>query len=327
MRGVIVQLRAVLKSTLTGKGYLISASAAGTPAAVAPGANGTVLMADSTKTSGLKWVGESLGLWGDGSDGDHTVTGTESLTRDMYYDTLTVPAGTELKTDNFRIFCKTLCDVQAGGKISNNGVSATGAAAATNAAAGTLARGATGGGSTTTTGNNSGSAAGASLGGNGGIGGTGASGSGGSALAVTAPTATQGTLRSNPQAVTGTYIAGGAVAQVGGGGGGSGGGGDGTAGGGGGAGGGIVLINARELKINGTIEARGGNGWTPLAGNRGGGGAGGGGVLLLNCAVRSGSTTLVAATHVAAGTPGSGTGTGTAGAAGAVGTIRENVWA
>ncbi len=46
----------VFKSTLAAKGDLISASAAATPVAVTVGTNGQVLSADSTQTSGLKWI-------------------------------------------------------------------------------------------------------------------------------------------------------------------------------------------------------------------------------------------------------------------------------
>jgi hypothetical protein len=45
----------MLKSLGTGKGYLITFSAASTPLAIAPGANGTVLIADSTQAGGLRY--------------------------------------------------------------------------------------------------------------------------------------------------------------------------------------------------------------------------------------------------------------------------------
>lgn len=45
----------VLPSTWTGKGALVSASASSTPVAISVGANGSVLVADSTTTSGLAW--------------------------------------------------------------------------------------------------------------------------------------------------------------------------------------------------------------------------------------------------------------------------------
>lgn len=47
----------ILPNTLTTKGDILAASAASTPARVAVGSNGSVLMADSTATSGVSWAG------------------------------------------------------------------------------------------------------------------------------------------------------------------------------------------------------------------------------------------------------------------------------
>src|SRR5437773_12466465 len=46
-------------------------------------------------------------VYGDGSDGAHTVAGTETLTRDVLYTTLTVPAGTTLNTAGFIVRAST----------------------------------------------------------------------------------------------------------------------------------------------------------------------------------------------------------------------------
>lgn len=46
----------VTQGSLTGKGALISATAANTPATVAVGTNGFVLTADSSVAAGIKWT-------------------------------------------------------------------------------------------------------------------------------------------------------------------------------------------------------------------------------------------------------------------------------
>ncbi len=50
---------------------------------------------------------------GDGSDGDVTISSTTTLTRDMYYNNLTVNSGIALNTNGYRIFVK--------GTLTNNG--------------------------------------------------------------------------------------------------------------------------------------------------------------------------------------------------------------
>ena len=47
-----------------------------------------------------------LDIYGDGSDGDISVIGAISLTRDMYYNNLTVFANSQIDTNGFRIFVK-----------------------------------------------------------------------------------------------------------------------------------------------------------------------------------------------------------------------------
>ena len=48
--------------------------------------------------------GESV--YGPGTDGNITITGTVSLNRDMYYNNLTVQAGAQLDTNGYRVFVK-----------------------------------------------------------------------------------------------------------------------------------------------------------------------------------------------------------------------------
>lgn len=70
------------KSTLTTKGDLLGASAASTPARVAVGSDGQILMADSSQTTGLKWSTpvyynvKAYGATGDGSTDDSTAIQT-----------------------------------------------------------------------------------------------------------------------------------------------------------------------------------------------------------------------------------------------------------
>lgn len=60
--------------------------------------------------------------YGDGSGSDHTVSGTENLTADTYYNDLTVPVGTILNTAGYRLYVAgTLTNA---GTIRNNGVNA-----------------------------------------------------------------------------------------------------------------------------------------------------------------------------------------------------------
>lgn len=44
--------------------------------------------------------------FGNGSDGNVTISGTVTLTRDMYYNDLTIPGGTTLNPNGFRVFVK-----------------------------------------------------------------------------------------------------------------------------------------------------------------------------------------------------------------------------
>ena len=60
-------------------------------------------------------------LFGDGSDGNVTVaSGTTTLTRDTFYDNLTINGGATLATASFRVFVKNILDNK--GNINNNGV-------------------------------------------------------------------------------------------------------------------------------------------------------------------------------------------------------------
>jgi hypothetical protein len=76
--------------------------------------------------------GAAAVFFGDGSDGNVTVNGATTLTRDMYYANLTIAAGAALNTAGFRIFVAGTLDLTAApaGGIQCNG-GAGGAAAST----------------------------------------------------------------------------------------------------------------------------------------------------------------------------------------------------
>ena len=108
---------------------------------------------DATKVlNGLgAWVlppgGGSAGFdYGDGSDGSTTISGTTTLTRDMFYTTLTVANGGLLKPNGFRVFASTSIEVQSGGTISTNGgAGGTGVAGSNTTGSGQRGTGGSGG--------------------------------------------------------------------------------------------------------------------------------------------------------------------------------------
>jgi len=269
----------------------------------------------------MSFRGKALGtsVFGSGDDGDVTISsGTTTLSRDMYYNSLVVDSGATLAPAGYRIFVRKFAIIN--GTVQRNGVSATSFTGASALANGTLGSSSAGG-----TGNLANGAAGSALGSGvgvaGGAGGTGASGSGGLGGTVTAVSATQGgsqIVQAAPYNILGVIAV--STTRFNSSSGGGGGGGDSTnRGGGGGSGAGLVLISARHLSGSGSINAIGGAGFTPTTGNCGGGGGGGGGVIVL---LTGNDTTLTSLTlSVAGGTPGSGVGTGTAGAAGTAGRI------
>jgi len=295
--------------------------------------NGHALSSNVVLTAadiGVSTAGNVAVFCGDGSDGNVTISTTVTLTRDMFYDTLTVSSGGTLNTAGFRVHCRTACVVNSGGTISFNGNNATantaGSGVTAKTAGGTNAGGA--GASPTPNGSGGTSNLAASFGGRGGSGG-GVSGSGGPSGTVTALTAAQGgptprTLAAMTAGVTTTAT----PVQFTGGSGGAGGGGTGsggTIGGGGGAGGGVIILNAPAVTNNGTISANGGNGGNGTIGSgtgAGGGGGGGGGAVIIN------ATSFTGTTPVANGGNG-GTKVGTSstdGSAGAAGTVLVTLW-
>lgn len=247
--------------------------------------------------------------------GAQVIAANTTLTADLYCDTLVVNSGAVLTTGGFRIFAKT--SIVNNGTIDRSGNDATGTAATAALTAGTLGPAGAGGAGGTAAGSAGGASA-VALGGTAGAGGaTGSAGGAAGTLTLVAATAggvdvfnDQGRARLG-YSVAGTQITGGA--------GGGGGAGDGTAGGAGGGGGGILVLITRSLTGTGLIQAKGGMGFQPIAGNRGGGGGGGGGVIA--CITENDVTATSLTLSVAGGSGASGSGTGGSGVAGTNGRI------
>jgi len=137
-----------------------------------------------------------LAIFGDGSDGDVTTTGDVTLTRDMFYNSLTVDTGHTLYPAGYRIFVKGTLTVNTGGIIDRSGNDGSGTTGGAALAAGTL--GGSGAGGDT------------GAGGDGGAGGSG----GGVMVIVAKNIVNNGTIRANGgagvdgSATSGTHVAG-----------------------------------------------------------------------------------------------------------------------
>lgn len=276
-----------------------------------------------------------LGIFGDGSDGAVTISSTTTLTRDMYYSTLTVDATFNLMPDGYFVFVSgTLTNNGTIHAKGNDGVAGTReptnpGGAAGGGLTGNRFGGAGAGGAGADTASGVAGAAGSGIdpslhAGNGGAGGKGGENApggtaGGAAGAATDVAASEGLYRSMPELFRpwkkdDTILKGGA----GGGGGGvsNGGASVGGSGGGGGGGASLIIIIAFIVVNNGAITTDGGGGgnggpstfpkWTG-----GGGGGGGGGATVLVTTALSGLGTLTAA----GGAPGA-AGVGDSGGAG-----------
>ena len=232
------------------------------------------------------------GLFGDGVDGNATLINVTTLTKETYYNNLTITGTGVLKPAGFRIFVKGTLTIDPGGSINDDGLAPL---------PGTPGVGGLSLGSRQTLGGNSGAGGPGSSGGNGGVGSAsggssplngsglapvgGAGGGAGANLGGAAGAATQpvqgqrwvGTAWQQQ----GRFNNGTAQAQFNGGSGGGGGAGSVVAatGGGGGSGAGNVWVAAKYIINNGRISANGGNGGpgSGASGAAGGGGGGGGG--------------------------------------------------
>lgn len=267
----------------------------------------------------------NLGYFGDGSDGDVTISADTTLDHDMYYHNLTINSGKKLFTAG--------CVVCVSGTLTNNGTittagsdGATGLAGGAGGAAGTWCSvdayfGPAGAGAN---GSQYGTPAASTypsppynlLGYN--IGGKGADSTGGGCgCGATGGNSTGPTLVCAPREFKTDYYMLSAVGVVGSGGGcmgggswsvnvysggagGGGGAGDGTYGGGGGGGAVPMWIKANTItnSATGTITAKGGNGGAGTASGSGGGGGGGGSLIFLvyTALINSGTITVAGGT-------------------------------
>lgn len=257
-------------------------------------------------------------FYGDGSDGNVTISGTTTLARDMYYNNLAV-TGT-LNTANFRVFVAGT--FSGNGTVQNNGAGVFSVGLVPAGPAGAIAAGAGAAGKTSAGAGTTPAGATFGLGGAGGAGGTSGANAGG-AGAVTTGTEVQGgtgALRDPYNAGLGRRNSA-SLSYGGGSGGGSGGITTGTqtgTDGAGGQGGGNIAISTRLCTFSGAITASGANGSTAAATTGGGGGGGGGGTIV----VVTSSVTQTFTTSAAGGSGGSGTGGSSNGSSGSVGLVK-----
>jgi len=297
--------------------------------------------------------------FGDGSDGNVTVSSSQSLSRNMYYEDLTITGSGTLETNNWRVFVNGTLTINSGGRLHADGKDGADGVMTTGGSGGAASNrsvfdggGSVGGGSGGAGGAGSDTAGSAGItgltadglgvisGGAGGTGGTG--GDGNTASGGTGRTDSIGLEVVKREIVTsmlerdstgiGFYLGG-----KGGGGGGGGGSGpnasgqEGGGGGGGGSGGGTLFVFARTLDHEGLMSANGGNGGNGVAGvgffgggSGGGGGAGGGGRVQVVYGSRTGAGTIEASGGTGGTSPPNAVGTpGVAGGDGVDGVVIE----
>jgi len=142
-------------------------------------------------------------VFGDGSDGDVVISSDTTLTRDMYYENLTVNSGIVLTTDGFKVFVRNVLKKR--GTIRNNGADAVADTPGNGAPAGSLAGGGKGGAgqASSYTDGAAGTLQVNSLGGDGGAGGAGTFDNGGAGGVTTDPTSGFGSAKDFVSALTG----------------------------------------------------------------------------------------------------------------------------
>jgi len=267
-------------------------------------------------------------MFGDGSTGDVNLVADYTMTEDAYCNNLIVNAGVTVITAGYRIFVKNVCELY--GTIQNNGGNASGTTAGAGATTGVLGGGSTGGagqsGLFSATGLAGTNITSNALGGRGASGGSAGGTSGGAAGTMAITIANEGgpnCISTPPCCFLGKTCASSTTNKIYGG---SGAGGGAISGiiitgtsGAGGGGAGIIMLYARILYGTGTITANGGNGSDASSGNAGGGGGGGAGIVIVGSTVDLDTTGITIIVN--GGTPGNGTGSGTAGSTGSTGKI------
>lgn len=279
---------------------------------------------------------------GDGSDGDLSISsGTTTLTRDMFYNSVTISGSAIINTNGFIIFCRNTFNKSGATSVVQNigpdGGNASGqtagvpGAAAPGVSCGAGAAGNAGG----LGGNNSGIGAvgtpAAAMTGYGALGGNGGQGGQNLAAAVGAVGGTSGTYTYYPERIVRvthditTGFKNGGQGGSGGGGGRSSGLNQAGGGGAGGSGGGVVVIFCKVFIDTSTLGikasgGKGGNGGNAPGGTGGGGGGAGGGgggmIYIIGLDVTAGVLSVAGG---AIGTGGNGIGGGAVGANGTVG--------
>lgn len=307
----------ILVDPMTAAGSMIRRNASNQNVDLPIGAEDTILRV----VSGLpEWVEENLSQdIGGGDDGSVAFSGSFTATDILYYDTLTINAGTVFNPDAYIIYAKTLdlTNATAGaftrsGNPGTNSANNTGGAGGTAFTARVLATNSAGGAGAagqTNAGVQGGAGGNVSVGNGGSGGASGASGAGGTgagaaAIAGGAVTTNISFGRFEYQFIRGaTQVSGGAGGR-----GGNSGGGDGAnssrGGGGGGAGGAVLVLIVGNLITGpstpaGVIVAKGGQGGSqssaPASGNvggAGGGGGGGGGYIYIAYVKKTGATVV-----------------------------------
>jgi len=293
---------------------------------------------DSLDTQSAIEEATSIVLFGDGSDGIVSLSsGTTTLSRTMFYSSLTLSGTAVVNTNGFKIFVKNKLTISGSARISNNGANGNNGVGNTPGAApvatpgvefGTGQSGGAGAAQNTQAPVVTGTVGYGNNGGSGGAGGANGGGTpGGASQAGGVVTfRPERVLRQEHQQTAGTFK------DVGAGGAGGSGGSNSllataAAGGSGGSGGGAVLIFSKTFENTSSagvtaIGGNGGNGGNAVSGNSGGGGggggAGGGFIYIVSLDIISVGTLNVAGGVFGIG--GAPIGTGTAGSNGTSGT-------